>query len=52
MVEIDEQAFVEEFVAHAAVEALDEAILHRFAGRDVVPLDPMIDCPGEDSHSR
>jgi hypothetical protein len=38
--------FVEAFVAQAAVEGLDEAILHRFAGRNVVPLDTTFLLPG------
>jgi hypothetical protein len=40
--------FVEAFVAQAAVEALDEAILHRFARRDVVPFDGMLLLPSQD----
>lgn len=39
IVEIEEQGLVEQLVAHAAVEALDRAVLHRLAGRDEVPLD-------------
>jgi len=35
-----EQRFVEAFVPQAPVEAFDEAILHRLARRDVMPLDP------------
>jgi hypothetical protein len=42
LIEIDEQALVEKLVAHAAVERLDEAVLHRPAWRDVVPIDAMI----------
>ena len=34
-----EQRLVEQFVAQPAVEALDEAVLLRFSGRDVVPAD-------------
>ncbi len=48
LVEIKKDCLVEELVAHPAVEAFDEAVLHRFAGRDVVPFDLMIDCPAED----
>ena len=48
VIEIDEQGLVEELVAHPAVEALDEAVLHRLAGRDVVPIDLVIDCPAKD----
>jgi hypothetical protein len=39
LLEVDEQVLVEALVAQPAVEALDESILHRFARRDVVPLD-------------
>ena len=38
----EEQALVEQLVAHAAVETLDIAILHRSSRRDVVPLDLVI----------
>jgi hypothetical protein len=31
--------FVQAFVPEPPIEALDEAVLHRLAGRDVVPLD-------------
>lgn len=34
-----EQRQVEQFIAHAAVEPLDIAALHRLAGRDIVPAD-------------
>jgi hypothetical protein len=46
--EIDEQRLVQELVGHAAVKALDEAVLHRPAGRDVVPADTARAGPGED----
>ena len=39
VIEVEEQALVEELVAHPTVEALDEAVLRRLAGRDVVPFD-------------
>src|SRR3954469_8792662 len=42
-----EQRLVEQFIPQAAVEALDEAVLHRLAGRDVVPLDLVLISPGE-----
>ena len=42
-----EQVFVEAFIAQATVEAFDEAVLHRFARRDVVPLDPVLVGPLE-----
>lgn len=42
MVEAEEQALVQKLVAHQPVEALDMAVLYRFSGRDVMPLDAMI----------
>ena len=42
LVEIEEQALVEQLVAHAAVEGFDVAVLHRLARCDVVPFDPML----------
>ena len=39
LVEIGEQVLVEALVTQAAVEALYEAILHGFAGGNVVPFD-------------
>lgn len=35
-----EQALVQQLVAHATVETLDERILHRLFGRDEVPCNP------------
>src|SRR6266568_255193 len=49
LIEIEEQALVEKFVAHAAVEGFDVAILHRLAGRDVVPFHVMLFAPAQDS---
>ena len=40
--------FIEALVAQAAVEAFDEAILHRFARCDVVPFDATLLLPGQD----
>ena len=48
MIEPEEQAFVQKFVAHPAVEGLDGAILHRLARCDVMPLDAVVFRPGED----
>ena len=48
MVEIEEERLVEKLVAHPAIEAFDEAVLHWLAGCDVVPVDLMILCPAED----
>ena len=46
--EVGEQMLVEALVAQAAVEALDEAVLHRFARCDVVPFDAACLLPGQD----
>src|SRR5690606_18332808 len=43
-----EQALVQQFIAHATVETLDKAVLHRFARRDVVPFDAVLLRPGQD----
>src|ERR1700689_5281143 len=47
MIEAEEQALVEKFVAHAAVETLAEAILHRLSWRNEMPDDPVVVRPGE-----
>jgi hypothetical protein len=52
LVEIGEQVLVEALVAQTAIEALDEAILHRFARSDVVPLDAAILRPGDRAGER
>ena len=49
LVEVGEQVLVETLVAQSAVEAFDEAILHRFARCNVMPLDTPILLPGQDS---
>ena len=36
VIEAEEQRLVQELVAHAPVEALADAVLHRLAGRDEV----------------
>lgn len=46
-----EQRLVEEFVAQPAVETLDEGVLGRLAGRDLVPLDPYLLTPAQDRHA-
>ena len=38
LIEIEEQGLVEKVVAHAVVEAFDEAVLHRLAWRDEGPV--------------
>jgi hypothetical protein len=48
LVEIKEQALVEQFVAHSPVGGFDIAVLHLLAGSDVVPLDPMLFAPAQD----
>jgi len=44
----EKQGLIEEFVPHAAVEALAEAVLHRLTRLDIVPRDARILCPGKD----
>lgn len=39
MSQAEEQRLVQQFIAHQAVEGLAEAVLHRFARRDVMLLD-------------
>src|SRR5271155_2907957 len=47
MVKVEEQALVEKLVAHAAVEALTKAVLHRLSWRNEMPDDPVVLRPGE-----
>src|SRR3984885_12990342 len=47
MIEAEEQALVEKLVAHAPVETLAEAILHRLSWRNEMPDDPVVLRPGE-----
>jgi len=42
-----EDVLVEAFVTHPATEALDEAVPHEPAGRDVVPLDALLGRPAQ-----
>ena len=49
--ETQEDVLIEALIAKFAVEALDESVVHRFAGLDVVPGDP-IDCLLYTSFSR
>ena len=44
----EEQALVQQLVAHPTVEALAEAVLHRLAGGDVVPVDAVFGTPSAD----
>ncbi len=46
MGEAHEQGLVQQFIAHAAVKALDETILHRPARGDVMPIHPDLAAPG------
>ena len=46
MIEAEEQALVEKFVSHAAIEALAEAVLHRLSRRDEMPDDRVVVRPG------
>jgi len=48
LLEVGEQVFVVALISRAAIEALDEAVLHWFAWRDVVPLDTALLLPGQD----
>ena len=42
VIEIEEQGLVEQFIAHPAIETLDEAVLHRFSRHDKVPIDDCV----------
>ena len=42
-----DQGLVEQFVAHPAVETLNERVLRRLAGRDVVPVDLVATGPAQ-----
>ena len=42
MVVAFEQMLVQAFISHPADEGFSEAVLHRLAGRDVVPFDPIV----------
>ncbi len=48
-IKIGEQVLVETLVAQVLVKTFDEAILHRLAGRNVVPFDVVFVLPGQDS---
>src|SRR5271156_5242246 len=47
MIEAEEQAIVEKLVAHAPIETLTEAVLHRLSWRNEMPDDPVVLRPGE-----
>lgn len=47
VIQIEEQGLVKQFIAHPAVETLDEAVLHRLSRRDKVPIDDCVLAPGE-----
>lgn len=42
-----ERDLVQQFIAHAAIEALDVAALHRSGRRDIMPLHPDLCCPSQ-----
>ena len=48
VIEPEEQGLVQKLVSHAAAEALDVGVLHRLAGRDVVPSDLPLMSPRQD----
>lgn len=52
VVQAQEQGLVEQLVAHATVEALGVAILHRLARGNVVPLHADLAAPGKDGVRR
>ena len=41
MGQAEEQALVQQLIAHATVNTLAEAVLYGLAGRDVMPVDPV-----------
>src|SRR3546814_19782817 len=43
----EEQRLIEQLVAHATIEALDEPVLRWSAGCDIMPLDSDIAAPGQ-----
>ena len=45
--DVDEQGLRSKLVAHASVEAFDEAVLHRLAWCDEAPVDRVVLAPGE-----
>ncbi len=44
----EEQRLVEQFVAHAAIEALNVTILHRLSGLDIMPFHTCLAAPRQD----
>jgi hypothetical protein len=48
MTQAVEQVLVQTLISHAAIEALDKAILHRFSGRDIAPTDFAVFVPFQD----
>jgi hypothetical protein len=48
VVEAEEQALVQQLVAHPAIERLREPVLRRLAWRDVMPGDPLVLGPRQD----
>jgi hypothetical protein len=52
VIEAQEQAFVQQFIAHPAIEAFAEAVLYWFAGCDKMPVDGILLPPGQNSIRR
>ena len=52
VIEVQEQAFVQQFIAHPAIEAFAETVLHWFAGCDKMPVDGMLLRPGQNGIRR
>lgn len=47
MHEVTEHGFVEQLVPYPPVKAFDKPILHRLSGRNVVPIDLVIETPAQ-----
>ena len=47
VIQIGEEALVEQFIAHPTIEVFDEAVLHRLSRCDKVPIDDCVLAPGE-----
>src|SRR3954470_15506678 len=47
VVQAEEQALVEQLVAHPTIEAFDRAVLHRLAPGDEMPIQVHLPAPGK-----
>ncbi len=47
MIQSEEQTLVQQLIAHAAIERLDIAVLHRLARGSAMPVDPVLGAPGQ-----